>query len=312
MQLGQPIYDKHKRILLAAGRSIHSKLLSRIKQMNISYLFVEDAESEGITIDEMIDMPTWIDAINIVEQLFKEEKVMFSAKLFYEFQQLVKKLIQEVSRRSALVLIPTSSISEENRLYAHSINVTLLALQIGKKLSYTQFQLKDLAIGCLLHDIGKRVYQDERHTEKGFEILRYNREISFLSAHVAYQHHETIDGKGYPRGISDIHEYAQICGVANYYDHLISTEMILPHEVVERLMASSDVTYPQHIIQAFTHSVPSYFPGTKVELSNGELAIVTRLDSDLHRPTIRYLKSNEEISLVNYTTLLIKKVIKDD
>lgn len=69
MRLARPIYDRQKRILLAAGRTIHPIYLERIKQMNISTLIVEDAESHGISMDELVDMPTWMDAIDEVKKL---------------------------------------------------------------------------------------------------------------------------------------------------------------------------------------------------------------------------------------------------
>lgn len=309
MLLGRPIYDQHKRILLQAGRSIHIKLLERIKQMKISYLFVEDAVSKGITLDQMLDMPTWIDAIKVLESVFKDQKKAFLINSTRELQQLVTKLILETQNRPALMLIPSSSIPKENKLHGHSINVALLGLQMGKQLSYNYSQLKDLALGCLLHDIGKSVVNDETHTEKGFELLKRTREISLLSAHIAFQHHETIDGEGFPRGIQQVHDYAQICGVANYYENLISVDQVLPHEAVERLMTKSDIKYSQKIIQSFIQSVPSYFPGTKVDLTNGKQAIVTKVDIDLHRPTIRYLDTGEEFSLVDHPSILIKGVI---
>ena len=70
MQLAQPIYDRMRRILLTAGRTIHPTILKRLENMGISTLMVEDAESKGITIDEMLDMPTWMDTIEVIQKTF--------------------------------------------------------------------------------------------------------------------------------------------------------------------------------------------------------------------------------------------------
>ncbi|MFC6553957.1 HD domain-containing protein [Cohnella cellulosilytica] len=66
-------------------------------------------------------------------------------------------------------------------------------------------QLKELAMGALLHDIGKLgapEVQEGRmhHSWRGFDLLKNKREYSLLIAHVAFQHHEAIDGSGAPRG----------------------------------------------------------------------------------------------------------------
>ncbi|WP_456276781.1 HD-GYP domain-containing protein [Bacillus sp. AK128] len=307
MQLAKPIYDRQKRILLAAGRSIHPKYLERLEDMDIRYLFVEDAVSEGITLDEMVDMPTWMDAIEVVQKEFQSAELKKGLEI-KELKQIVKKLLEEVEKRKAIILIPTTSIAEDLRKFAHAVNVTLLALQVSKKLTINKLQLKDLAIGSLLHDIGKAITSnDELHPQQGFEYLRKEREISLLSAHVAYQHHEQLDGQGFPRGITgkEFHDFAQICGICNLYENMISKENIPPHMAMELIMTKSGSGFSPEIVQAFINSIPSYTPGTKVLLNNGKEAIVTKIHSLMQRPIVRYLDNNEEVSLEQDYTLMI-------
>lgn len=66
MELARPIYDRHRRVLLAAGRKIHPKYVERLKQTDIRYVFVEDAVSDGITLEKLLDMPSWIDALTLL------------------------------------------------------------------------------------------------------------------------------------------------------------------------------------------------------------------------------------------------------
>lgn len=311
MQLGKPVFDKQKRILLTAGRKIHPVYLNRIRQMEIRYLFVEDAESIGISMDEMLDVPTWIDAIDIIQKVY--EAVSTKKELpIRELQKLVGKLIEEVKIRKLLILIPTSSLAEEFRFYAHLVNVTLLSLQLAKKLHYTQMQLNYLALGAILHDIGKVLPgKNGDHSINGFEYLRRIREVNLLAAHVAYQHHEAFDGSGVPRGMdgTEIHEFAQICAITNFYDHQLSDSKMPPHEVMEFIMTKSGTLFSPKMVQLFVQEVPSYIPGSKVILNNGRKAIVTKILANVQRPFIRYLDTEEEISLVDYNTLLITEVI---
>ncbi|MBU8880365.1 HD domain-containing protein [Bacillus sp. FJAT-29790] len=313
MQLARPIYDSHKRILLAAGRTIHEVYLQKIKQFNIRYLFIEDAESEGITLDEMLDMPTWIDAIRLTEEVFMEvQKVQtITQPTLKKIQEMIGKLVLEVQKRPILVLVPSSSVTSEIKPYAHAINVTLLCLQIAKKRGYNMLQLRDLAIGALLHDIGKVISEDnDKHTLNGFQLLRNVREISVLSAHIAYQHHEALNGNGAPRKIkgNEFLEMAQICGVANLYENSISKGMLAPHEAMELIMTKSENTYDHAVIQAFCDGVPSYPPGTKIKLNNGEVGIVYKIDKNIHRPTIRIFPTLQEIALSESPTILIKNI----
>lgn len=313
MQLARPIFDKQRRVLLGAGRTIHPTYLKRLVELDIRYLFVEDAASYGITMEEMVDIPTWMDAIDSIRTAY--QAVLDKKALpIRELQKQVILLVEEVAKRKAIFLIPTSSLADELRDYAHSVNVTLLALQIAKKLGYSQIQLKDLAFGCLLHDIGKVLGPNtDHHARSGFEYLRKIREVSLLSAHIAYQHHEAIDGSGEPRGLEakEIHEYAQVCAIANLYENLLSKEGIPPHEAMEYIMTKSGTVFPSSLVSLFVQQVPSYIPGTKVRLNNGREGIVTRILGNLQRPYIRYLDTNEEISLAEHHTLLITEVLFD-
>jgi putative nucleotidyltransferase with HDIG domain len=311
MQLAKPIYDRMKRILLAAGRTIHPTYLERIKLMNISTLMVEDAESHGITMEELLDMPTWMDAIEVVQKAYELAKQNKPLNVF-DLQVAINKIILEVISRKVIFLIPSSSVTEELKSFAHSVNVTLLALQTSKSLGYTNSQQRDLAMGTLLHDIGKTVTDDDAlHPAKGFDLIRKYREISLLSAHIAYQHHELLNGKGYPRGLSgaEILEFPQICAVANFYEHLISSGEALPHIALEMIMAKNGVEYNEKVVRAFIDSIPSYIPGSKVRLSNQQEAIVTRIDANLHRPIVRLKGSNDEIDLAVNPSILINEIL---
>ncbi|WML45772.1 HD domain-containing phosphohydrolase [Neobacillus sp. PS3-40] len=311
MQLARPIYDRMRRVLLASGRTIHPKLINRIQSMGISTLMVEDAESIGITMDEMVDMPTWMDMIDVVQKAYQLAEKKKTINII-ELQKAVVKIIHEVTKRKTIFLIPSSSVADELKNYAHSVNVTLLTIQTAKKLHYTNSQLRDLALGSMLHDIGKVVSNEQKeHPQKGFELIKAQREISLLSAHIAYQHHEQLNGKGYPRGLSgdELLEFPQICAIANIYERLISNGTYLPHEALEFIMTKHEIEYKGKVVEAFLNSVPSYIPGTKVMLSNDKRAIVIGIKSHLHRPVVRFLHNSEEIDLAESPSILIKEIL---
>ncbi|MFD1179074.1 HD-GYP domain-containing protein [Paenibacillus puldeungensis] len=308
MQLAKAVYDGRGRVLLAANHSIHPKILDRFAQMGISHIVIEDADSKGITLEEMLDIPTWLDLIALIKQGY--EATAQSPKNF-PIRQLLQgagMIVDEVKRRPIAISVPVTTLAGELQPYAHTVNVTLLAIQMAKQIAYNDLQLRDLAVGCLLHDIGKMLSDiPERHPEAGFNFLRGMREINLLSAHVAFQHHETYNGTGYPRKISgkDIHEYAQLCGLADFYENLTSIKHVPPYEAVEVVMALNGTLFAEKIVQAFIKGVAPYPPGTKVKLNNGESAIITRIVTHMQRPVVRFLTSGEEISLAEHPTLMI-------
>ncbi|MDP4083244.1 MAG: HD domain-containing protein [Bacillota bacterium] len=312
MQLARPVYDRMRRILLAAGRKIHPKLINRIQEMGISTLIVEDAESIGITLDEMVDMPTWMDTIEVVQNAFKAIEKNQSLNIL-ELQNAVIKVIQEVLNRKTIFLIPSSSVTDELKPYAHAVNVALLSVQTAKKLSYKNSQLRDLALGALLHDIGKvKAKEPLEHPQKGFEILKKHREISLLSSHIAYQHHELLNGKGFPRGLkgNELLEFPQICAISDLYEKLISSGEVLPHEALEIVMTKHEIEYKGKIVEAFVNSVPSYIPGTKVLLSTNQKGIISSIKNYLHRPVVRLFENNVEIDLAENPSIIIKEILR--
>lgn len=305
MTLAKPIYDSNRRILLAAGRTVDPKIKIRLESMGIKFLFVEDEISKGISIDDMLDMPTWTDAIQIVKTFFEHAKNKKTPKL-EGIQHVANTLLKEVKHRPTLILIPSGSMTTELQPYAHAVNVTIIALLIAKELGYNDIKQRDLAIGSLVHDIGKVFNDGNKHSDLGFQFLRNVSQFNIVSAHIAYQHHERIDGNGYPRQIKDddFLEVAQICGVANYYDNLISEKKLPPHEAMEAVMAESDRAYKHKVITAFSQSIATYPPGTKVLIDN-EPAIVTKIHKHLQRPFVRVLSNNQEIDLINHPTCMI-------
>lgn len=310
MQLAKPIYDRHRRVLLGANHVIHPKYLEKLLQLGIRRLIVEDSETRGITLEEMIDVPTWMDVVALVEEFFSSPKkgVPFPIK---NLLTAVGRLLMEIRHRPVLLPVPEQTLPELLKPYAHAVNVALLAVQVSRNLGYNEIMMRDVAIGCLLHNIGSAIVNDPReYPEVGFNLIRSIREFSLLSAHVVYQFREKMDGSGYPRMLAgdSFHDYAQICGICNLYEEMISNEEVAPHEAMEHIMTLSDNAYRMDIVRAFVNSIPSYPPGTKICMQNGEEAIVTKITEHMQRPVIRYLASGEELSLADNPTLIIRNV----
>jgi HD-GYP domain-containing protein (c-di-GMP phosphodiesterase class II) len=218
--------------------------------------------------------------------------------------------------------------------------VAVLGVVLGKSIRLNFSELKDLAIGLLLHDLGnvtipesilkkptkltdeefKYVYE---HPRSGFELLRHCDGISATSKIVALQHHERLNGTGYPKGLKgpDIHQNSQICAIVDAYDALTSDrnyrKRYLPHEAIEYLMASGDTHFNFQLVKNFTSLVAPYPPGTFVELSSGDVGVVANVDMQVSgRPLLRMVRDaqgkpyplGEELNLQAYPTISIIKV----
>jgi HD-GYP domain-containing protein (c-di-GMP phosphodiesterase class II)/uncharacterized protein YggE len=123
----------------------------------------------------------------------------------------------------------------------HTRRVALRAVQVGEKLGLSANRLRTLAIGALVHDIGKLSVPDailkkpgpldeaeyaevQEHPERGYKLLNELGGFTAAVRHLVRDHHERLDGGGYPRGLAaaEIDLDTRILTVCDVYDALIS------------------------------------------------------------------------------------------
>ena len=130
-----------------------------------------------------------------------------------ELSGSVTAIIDEITANPNVFINLTDIRTFDGNIFAHCVNVCILSIIIGVKFNLNELELRELAIGAILHDIGKisiptQVLQKrgpltrsefdlvKRHTVNGWHILLIR--IPLLSAHIAYQHHEQPNGKAIP------------------------------------------------------------------------------------------------------------------
>lgn len=190
--------------------------------------------------------------------------------------------------------------------YQHSVDVAAVAALLGQRAGLRYVELRELALGCLLHDIGKR-YIDlaiidkpdrltpeerveiEKHPRLGFELVRRMPVGSILPAHVALQHHERQDGTGYPRNLEGSNRIvrstaqrldgrrilliAEIAAVADVYSALTSHRPYreaLRHDVAADIIAGmSHHHLNAEIVDRFLRTFPRYPVGHWIGIDAG-------------------------------------------
>jgi hypothetical protein len=215
-------------------------------------------------------------------------------------------------------------------LVPHAIDSTAVAVQLGRRIGYKRDELHRLAVGCLLHDVGMAAIDPaildrrgrlrpaeraevERHPSIGRQILKALRPADVLVQHVAYQHHERQDGRGYPRGLRGTNQVArssersalgritldaEIVAVGDVYAALSGGRRhraAMPPDHVVRVLARLAGTHlNRELVAALLTIVPVYPLGTEVYVKSGSYrhyrGIVVRVHREaLDRPTIRLL-----------------------
>ncbi|WP_047150374.1 HD-GYP domain-containing protein [Aneurinibacillus tyrosinisolvens] len=309
--LARSIYTSDGRTLLNAGVLLTPGMITKLHRIGVTVLYIKDKQFEDIVIEDVVSEETRREAISNVADALQcvQEGKEFDTKTV---SKTMTNLVDEILRQKNVLLNLTDIRTKDNQLFVHSLNVCIMSTIIGMNMGYNTAKLKELALGALFHDAGKALQSDDplrhhytqegdHHAWIGFNVLRKKHELSLATAHVALQHHEFIDGTGEPRGISsaEIHEFAKIVAVTNFYDNLISglsaEPTMLPYEASEYVMGLAGKRFDHDIVIKFLRSIALYPTGSSVNLSTGEIGVVVGQHKGLpSRPIIRVIKQNRE------------------
>jgi putative nucleotidyltransferase with HDIG domain len=212
-------------------------------------------------------------------------------------KQSVDPMIDSITRNPDACIWLARMKQQDSYTYQHSVGASIWAVALGRQLGLPKSDLRSLAVGGLLFDVGKlavppdllnatRTLTEEEfvevrsHVGKGVEMIRasglMNQDVLDMVAH----HHERHDGSGYPGGVSgdDIPVYARIAAIVDCYDAITShrsyARAIPPSVAIKMLYEWRDVEFQAELIEEFIQAVGIYPAGTLVELSSGEVAVV--------------------------------------
>ncbi|GAB6151065.1 MULTISPECIES: HD-GYP domain-containing protein [Clostridium] len=326
--LAKPIYDASGRLLLSKGTKLKPGYKMRLTNIGLFSVFIDDEFSKDIQMDEIISEQTREET----KAVLKSEFTKFISKQSYpskEIYTVVNNIIDIILSREDVMVNICDIKSKDKYLYEHSINVCVLSLILGVYLKYPENRLKELAIGALLHDIGKLLTPKDiverfrngnlskeefeifkSHTIDGYEIINQKEDISYISKAIILMHHEHFDGTGFPLGLSDeqLHETVKIVSICNTFDNLVSdfsgyTKMEV-YKALEYLIAMSQTIFDKKLVDAFVKNIAAYPSGTIVKLNTGDSAIVLKQNASLPlRPVVNIIFDKNNCKLDNPITL---------
>jgi HD-GYP domain-containing protein (c-di-GMP phosphodiesterase class II) len=341
--LAKTIYTSDGRPLLNSGVQLTVGMLSTLRRLGVTMIYIKDERFEDVVIEEVVDDQTRREALSNFAAAVQcvQGGSDFNTK---QISHASGSIVDEIMKNKKVLVNLTDIRTRDNQLFLHALNVCILSVVIGTNMGLNRAQLQDLAIGALLHDIGKietpenlrkeeeaelpmGLSHDEKHTWRGYKRLRKRNEISIVAAHVALQHHENIDGSGFPRGLKgeEIHQFAKIVAVANLYDNLIAGDEVkapmLPHEATEYVMSQAGKTLDHEAVIQFLRAIAVYPTGMSVKLDTGLTGVIVAQHKGLPaRPVVRVFKREQgeweshevqEVDLAKETTVFIAKVLQE-
>ncbi len=230
---------------------------------------------------------------------------------------VVERLVRAIAESPEAALALRDLAAADEYTHRHSINVTALGLLLARyqfrRLGWIDYRgtrrvdrlderLTRLGMGLLLHDIGKMAVPAEilnkpgpldeeewkimrTHPQAGVALLQ-SRSISPLVTTVIRDHHERVDGTGYARGLigEQIHQFARIAAVADVYDAITSQrpykEAAPAHVGVDAITDGEGTLFDAEVVAVFRRVVVPFPIGSEVEMADGRIGVVARVDID--------------------------------
>ena len=334
--VARAIYTERGEVLLGAGSTLNQFFIDRLRERGVISVFLRDGLGDDVVPNDIVSeelraatvthLARAFDVISTMAQDTRENNAErpntvddlvyrlgdrpldLPAKGVSSLQSLyqdIETLVNEILESDTIASLESLK-THNDYTFQHSVDVAVLGILLGRTAGLPRDQLRELALGGLLHDLGK-MYIDEaildkpgkltaeefdeikKHPQMGFELIRRMPVFSILPAHVAFQHHERQDGTGYPRGLIGKNVLArslaermnpkrmlliaEVAAVADVYSALTSDRPYrpaMPLDRVARIM--EDMTGPHlnaEIVALLRHTIPMFPVGHWVEVLGG-------------------------------------------
>ncbi|GAB1042179.1 HD-GYP domain-containing protein [Shewanella algae] len=249
------------------------------------------------------------------------------------FVALADNMIESVMLDSDAMKCVSALRSKDAYLLEHSVNVAFLLITFGKYLKLDREMLRQLAIGGILHDIGK-IKVDNKilhkpgkltpeefehmklHQAYAIEIMEQAKGLSQVSKDVCLMHHEKLDGRGYPRGLKGdaLPLHGRMSCIVDIYDALTATrcykEAMSPAAAFKILLSLTPFHLDESLVYEFIRCIGVYPVGSLVQLSDGRVGIVWESkDRDVLHPIVKCFYS---LKFKRYTDVTMVDLQKSD
>lgn len=275
---------------------------------------VEDADNEpAVSVAEERDRAQRLfrEATSVIRNLMEDTRVGKQVEMA-GINPVAEKMVQSAFRNHHALTGISRIKSKDEYTFMHCVSVAGLMISFAKEQGLPEETIHQVAIGGLIHDIGKtlvpqevlnkpgRLEPDEfeimkTHVTHSRDILQETTGISDTAMDVSVLHHERMDGTGYPLGLSgrEISLIGRMSAIVDVYDALTSVRVYKdawePTLALKKLMEWSPDYFDQGLVQHFIKCLGIYPVGSVVQLDSGLVGVVMELGDDMLRPQLKII-----------------------
>ena len=194
MVMASTVYNGNGKALIKSGVAVTGRMIQRLVEMKIQYVYIEDGLSAGIEASDSIPPKVRQEAVNKIDATFTHlegssitNNIIGLEQSAASFKEVIDTILKEIKESGDLLTLLTDVFTYDSYVFHHSFNVTLYTLAIGIELGMPPKQIDMLGLGAIMHDIGKMKVPEEilmkpgkltydefieiqKHSEYGFDI----------------------------------------------------------------------------------------------------------------------------------------------
>jgi len=294
------VYIETKTDPTKGGEDITEKISEEIPETRVIH---KDKIPPRVTLEEELPAARSLydDSVRFAHNTILDLRTSESLPL-EEGGKIVDEILDSITRNYNALLGLIKLRSRDEYTYTHCINVCVLASLLAVQVGLDEETTKKIGLAGLFHDVGKAHIPDEilnktdKLTDAEFEVMKKHPElgIKHLSGIELPEeiisgirdHHEKINGKGYPRGLKgdEISQTARIISIVDVYDALTSRRVykapMLPHQALSLMYSMKGEEFDEVMVEHFIRSQGIYPVGSVVELSSGWRGVVVQINPE--------------------------------
>ncbi|MDA8345069.1 MAG: HD domain-containing protein [Thermaerobacter sp.] len=316
MVVAEPPTDQTGRPLVAPGSTLDAETLERLRLAGVQRVAVDDPAFQDLRFASLVSPETQRLALAVFAEVRERVRAHPETPVlrapFHRLAQAVIEDANDLPLDHASYLEPANMVQRDA---VHALNRASLAVRLAGHRAMGRY-LSDLTYAALTCDLGMLLTPEDLRmrdplTPEEWEAIREHVPVGlrFLDASEGWtavtrtavgQHHERLDGSGYPQGLqaAQIHPTAALLMVCDVYAAMLLPRSdrpeLTPEEALAEVVGSAGAELDYDHVAAFHRMVPPYPVGTEVELSTGERAVVLSVPANLKsRPVVRVFQDRD-------------------
>lgn len=323
--LAKPILNDNEVLLIPEGTVLKREFKQVLRDLGVVLITVEDNIYVGVDYDNLVNEETKEDCHTFLQTIIKNQTQGADPEDI-EIGKIAEDIIKDVIEQEEVMININKIRRSDNYAFEHAINVSALSVLLALKMNVARHVVKEYAKGALLHDIGMtlipirygqttnvRLKNNDlnvikKHVIYGFDYLKEKGFVSNEALNIVINHHERLDGSGYPKGLigTNIDMGSRIVSVCDTFDGMVYgfADKSRVHEAIEYIQGNSGNIFDENVVSIFLDSVALYPTGSIVITNSGETAMIHKQNKGFPaRPILRMIKDAEGETYAGYVII---------